>query len=77
MTGHVRIKRQIKSIADIETFEGLISLAKISDLDRNILKYIYVEDQNVNYIADMLGYSARTIQRRHAAALKKISKIIK
>lgn len=77
MTGHIQIKQQIKSIADIKTFEDLISLARISDLDRNILKYIYVEDQNVNFIADMLGYSARTIQRRHAAALKKIEKIIK
>lgn len=77
MTGHIRIKRQMKSIADIKTFEDLISLAKISDLDRHILKYIYVEEQNVNFIADMLGYSAKTIQRRHAAALKKIEKIIK
>ena len=67
----------MKSIADIKTFEDLISLAKISDLDRHILKYIYVEEQNVNFIADMLGYSAKTIQRRHAAALKKIEKIIK
>ena len=77
MTGHVRIKRQIKSIADIKTFEDLISTAKISEIDRRILKYIYVEEQNVNFIADMLGYSARTIQRRHAAALKKIEKMIK
>jgi DNA-directed RNA polymerase specialized sigma subunit len=77
MTGHILIKRQMKSIADIKTFEDLISLAKISDLDRHILKYIYVEEQSVNFIADMLGYSAKTIQRRHAAALKKIEKIIK
>lgn len=77
MTSHIKIKRQIKDIADISTFNELITSAKISNTDKDILNRIYIEDQNVNFIADMLGFSAMTIKRRHAAALQKIQKIIK
>ena len=77
MTDHIRTRQQVKSIADIRTFNELLDQIKISAIDKDILKYIYVDEQNVNYIADMLGYSAMTIKRRHAAALKKIEKLIK
>ena len=77
MTSHIETKRRVKDIADINTFNDIISNVKMSDTDKDILKRIYVDEQNVNFIADMLGYSAITIKRRHNSALKKISKIIK
>lgn len=76
MTSHIETKRKIKDIADINTFNEIVSNVKMSDTDKDILKLIYVDEQNINFIADMLGYSARTIKHRHALALQKINKII-
>ena len=76
MTSHIETKHRVKDIADINTFNDIISNVKMSETDKDILKRIYVDEQNVNFIADMLGYSERTIRRRHESALKKISKII-
>ena len=76
-TQHITTKKKLKNIATIQSFIELVELAKLPKIDRDILRYIYVDEHNVNYIADILGYSAATIKRRHAAALKKIEKIIK
>ena len=77
MTSHIQTKHRIKSIADIKTFNDILESVKISSIDKEILNRIYVEEQDVNFIADMLGFSGTTIKRRHAAAVKKIQKIIK
>ena len=76
MTSHIETKRRIKSIADVNVFHDIVSRLKISSIDKEILDRIYVKQQDINFIADTLGYSGRTIKSRHAAALKKITQLI-
>lgn len=73
MTDHVLTKRKLKDIPDIKSFSDLIDAVKISDEDKEILRYIYLQEKNINWIADTLGFSPNTIKRKHAFALKKLS----
>ncbi len=76
MTSHIETKRRIKSIADINIFNDIVSRLNISSIDKEILDRIYVKQQDINFIADTLGYSEKTVRRKHVEAVKKIMQLI-
>ena len=71
-----RIRRKLKEIPRVSTFENLLENAMLDDIDKQILKMHYLQGKDLSYIADELGYSESGIKKRHAKALNKISKLL-
>ena len=71
-----RIRRKLKEIPRVSTFENLLENAMLDDIDKQILKMYYLQGKDLSYIADELGYSESGIKKRHAKALNKISKLL-
>ena len=69
-------RSKLKGIPKISTFNDLLEQATLSDEEKEILKLHYIQNKNLGYIADMLGYSEAAIKKKHSKILKKISKII-
>ena len=76
MSEHISVRRRIKSIPSVETFDQLLETSTLSDEDKEILRLHYLKEKDFRYIGDMLGYSESTIKYRHKKALKKLSKLI-
>lgn len=74
-TEYIKIKRKVKEIPDIRSFNGLLEASTLSDLDKEILRMHYLQEREFSYIADVLGYNQKTIEARHRKALLKISKL--
>lgn len=70
------MQRKLKEIPDLSSFEGLLEVSTLCDLDKKILRMHYLEEKDYAFIADSLGYSESGIKKRHMKALKKLSNII-
>lgn len=75
-TEYIKIKRKVKDIPDIRSFNGLLEASTLSDLDKEIIRMHYLQERDFTYIADVLGYNAKTIEARHKKALIKLSKLL-
>ena len=75
-TEYIKIKRKVKEIPDIRSFNGLLEASTLSDMDKEILRMHYLQEREFSYIADVLGYNQKTIEARHKKALLKISKLL-
>ena len=75
-TEYIKIKRKVKEIPDIRSFNGLLEASTLSDLDKEILRMHYLQEREFSYIADVLGYNSKTIEARHKKALIKLSKLL-
>lgn len=59
------IKRQVKSLG-VKEFDKMLDECMFSDEEKEIATLIYKKDNDLGFIADKLGYSERTITRKHA-----------
>ena len=75
-TEYIKIKRKVKEIPDIRSFNGLLEASTLSDLDKEIIRMYYLQERDFAYIADSLGYNQKTIETRHKKALIKLSKLL-
>lgn len=75
-TEYIKIKRKVKDIPDIRSFNGLLEASTLSDLDKEIIRMHYLQERDFSYIADVLGYNQKTIEARHKKALIKLSKLL-
>lgn len=76
MSNHVETRKKLKSIPRVSTLVELLDACTLSDEDKTIIKMHYVQNKNLGYIADILGYSESTIKKKHKKILCKISKIL-
>ena len=76
MSEHIDTKHKIQGLERYDDFYSLINTCIMSDEDRQILKMIYIENKNLAYIGDILGYSESTIKSRHRKLLKKLNKLL-
>lgn len=76
MSEHTDTKRRLKEIPLVSEFEALLNLCTLDEEDKDIMRMIYLDNQNVGYIADKLHCSERKIKRRHKQALQKIAKAL-
>lgn len=76
MSNHVETRNKLKSIPRVSTLVELLDSCTLSEEDKTIIKMHYVQDKNLGYIADMLGYSESTIKKKHKKILCKLSKIL-
>ena len=75
-TEYIKIKRKVKEIPDIRSFNGLLEASTLSDLDKEIIRMYYIQQRDFAYIADSLGYTEQTVKLRHKKALMKLSKLL-
>lgn len=76
MTEHIETRNKLKEIVEIQTFSDLLDRCILSEEDRRIMELHYLQDKDLRYIADLLGYSEGTIKKRHRKILKKLNKIL-
>lgn len=76
MTEHIKTRHKIKNIADLKTFDELLSISTLSEKDRQILRMHYLEEKDFRYISDYLGFSESAIKKRHRKALAKLGKLL-
>lgn len=70
---HIETRRKLKEIPLTATFENVLELCTLSEMDKQILRLHYIEEKDFRYIGDVLGYSEKSIKERHREALRKIS----
>lgn len=76
MTEHIETRTKLKEIVEIQTFSDLLDRCILSEEDRRIMELHYLQDKDLRYIADLLGYSEGTIKKRHRKVLKKLKQIL-
>lgn len=76
MSDHIKTRNKLKSIPKVSTFMELLDSCTLSNEDKEIVKLHYVQNKNLGYIADMLGYSESAIKKKHKKILCKLSKIL-
>lgn len=76
MTEHIETRNKLKGIVEIKTFSDLLDRCIMSEEDRRIMELHYLQDKDLRYIADLLGYSEGTIKKRHRKILKKLNQIL-
>ena len=76
MTEHIKTRKKLKDITLVTAFEDLLAQCTLSDTDKEILRMHYLQEKEISFIGDMLGFSEATIKQRHRKALKKISNLI-
>lgn len=76
MTEHIKTRNKLKGVVEIQTFSDLLDRCILSEEDRKIMELHYLQDKDLRYIADLLGYSEGTIKKRHRKVLKKLNQIL-
>lgn len=76
MTDHIQTRQRLRTISLITTFEALLDCCTLSDTDKEILRRHYIQEQDFQYIGDILGFSEIAIKKRHKKALRKIKAIL-
>lgn len=76
MTSHIQTRAKLKEICLVTTFEDLLDLCTLSDIDKEILRLHYLKEKDFRFIGDELGFSESAIKQRHRKALKKLGNII-
>lgn len=77
MTENIKTRKALVDIADIKSFNELLSACTLSSEEKHIMQQHYIEKKNFAYIADMLGYAESTIIKKHGKILSKLSKILR
>ncbi len=73
---HMEAKKKVNDISDIHEFEALLERVKLSEIDKQILRYIYIDQLTMVNVGEKLGFSEQCIKKKHKKALKRISAII-
>lgn len=76
MTEHIETRTKLKEIVEIQTFSDLLDRCILSEEDRRMMELHYLQDKDLRYIADLLGYSEGTIKKRHRKVLKRLKQIL-
>lgn len=75
-TEYIKMKRKVKEIPDIRSFNSLLEASTLSDLDKEIVRMYYLQERDFSYIADSLGYNEQTVKAKHKKAIIKLSKLL-
>lgn len=76
MTKHIELKHKIKSINRKTDFDSLLEESMLSDTEKQMMNMYYKENKQIEYIADVLGYSPQGITKMHKRILKKLESLL-
>lgn len=66
-------RRRLRETSLSADFESIMSRCTLSDDDKQMLRLIYIEDKDLRYVGDALGYSEKAVKEHHRRALRKLS----
>lgn len=67
---------KLKEIPTKKELEDLVDKLILSDDERNIILMHYRDKKSLSYIADIIGITKSSVNKKHKSALLKISKIM-
>lgn len=76
MTEHMKVKNKIRKINRKSTFYSILEDSMLNEKEKKMMEMYYIEQKNLDYIADELGYSKAGISKMHERILKKISSLL-
>ena len=72
----LKARNHLKNIGRKDEFYSLLDKCVLSETEIQILTMHYIEQKNLAYIGDMLGFSESVIKNKHKKILQKIIKVI-
>lgn len=76
MSKHIEIKHKVKSINRKVEFNNLLEESMLNETEKQFMKMFYIENKNISYIADVLGYTSQGISKMHKRILNKIESLL-
>lgn len=73
---NIETKHKIKNINRKIDFYNLLDECMLSEKEKQMMKLFYVENKEISYIADQLGYSSQGISKMHSKILKKLESLL-
>lgn len=73
---NVETKHKIKSINKKADFYDLLEKSMLNEKEKQMMELFYVENKELSYIADLLGYSSQGISKMHSRILKKLESLL-
>lgn len=76
MSKHIETKHKIKSINRKTDFNNLLEESMLNDTEKQMMIKYYIENKNIDFIADELGYSSQGILKMHKRILNKLESLL-
>lgn len=73
---HIATKHKLKDIADVSTFEALITTCILTDEERYILRQHYLKGRSFQSIALEMNFSEDWIKHKHQRILAKLKQLL-
>lgn len=74
---HIKTRKALRELPEVSDLEFILDHVLLSKEDKMIIRMIYLEGRDINYISDTLGFSASVIKKRHRKALSKIDVVMR
>lgn len=76
MTNHIKTRNKLKQIPTKMEFNSLLESIILNDKEKQLMHMFYVEQKDLDYIADVLGYTKAGVTKMHQRILKRIEALI-
>lgn len=76
MTEHIKTRKKLVDIADINEFKQLLDLVVLTTEERKIIDMHYLQGMSLIEIGFELGYAEVTVCKKHQKILRKIAKVL-
>ena len=76
MTNHIKTRNKLKQIPTKMEFNSLLESIILNDKEKQLMHMFYVEQKDLDYIADVLGYTKAGVAKMHQRILKRIEALI-
>lgn len=74
---HIKTRKALRELPEVSDLEFILDHVLLSKEDKMIIRMIYLEGRDINYILDTLGFSASVIKTRHRKALNKMDVVMR
>ena len=76
MTEHMMIKKKVQKIGKKSDFNEILENSLLNDREKEMMTMYYIERKDMDYIADIMGYSKAGIIKMHKRCLNKIQTLL-
>lgn len=76
VTEHIKTRKKLVDIADINEFKQLLDLVVLTTEERKIIDMHYLQGMSLIEIGFELGYAEVTVCKKHQKILRKIAKVL-
>ena len=74
---HIKTRKALRELPEVSDLGFILDHVLLSKEDKMIIRMIYLEGRDINYISDTLGFSASVIKTRYRKALNKMDVVMR